>query len=117
MDTAVQLKRMMSKTAEFRGVQEAAMAAIVVGESLVVAVMPTGGGKSLLFMLPVWAEQSGTTVVVIPLIALRGDTMRRCRSLGISCAAWEGRRLPDAAAIVLVTPELAVGEEFATFLN
>jgi hypothetical protein len=37
--------------------------------------------------------------------------------LGILCVVWEGRRLPDAAAVVLVTPELAVGEEFATFLN
>lgn len=68
-------------------------------------------------MLPVWAEQGGSTVVVILLIALWGDIMRRCRSLGISCAAWEGRRPPNAAAVVLVTPESAVGEEFATFLN
>lgn len=117
MDTTAQLKRMMSKTAEFRGVQQETMAAIVAGESPIVAVMPTGGGKSLLFMLPAWAEQGGTTVVVIPLIALRGDMMRRCKALGISCAAWEGRRPPDAAAVVLVTPESAVGEEFATFLN
>jgi superfamily II DNA helicase RecQ len=117
MDTTTQLQRMMGKTAEFRGVQKEAMAAIVAGESPVVAVMPTGGGKSLLFMLPAWAEQGGTTVVVVPLIALRGDMMRRCQWLGISCAAWEGRRPPDAAAVVLVTPESAVGEEFATFLN
>jgi superfamily II DNA helicase RecQ len=108
---------MMSKTAEFRGVQEEVIQAIIAGESPVVAVMLTGGGRSLLFMLPAWAEQGGTTVVVIPLIALRGDMMRRCKLLGILCAAWEGRRPPDAAAIVLVTPESAVGEEFATFLN
>jgi superfamily II DNA helicase RecQ len=93
------------------------MAAIVVGESPVVAVMPTGGGKSLLFMLLVWAEQGGTTVVVILLIALWGDMIRRCKLFGILCVVWEGRRPPDAAAVVLVTPKLAVGEEFATFLN
>jgi hypothetical protein len=87
------------------------------GKSHVVAVMPTGAGKSMLFMLPAWAEQGGTTVVVVPLIALRGDIMRRCRKLGISCAEWNSRRPPDAAAAVLVTPESAVGEEFATFLN
>jgi RecQ family ATP-dependent DNA helicase len=117
MDTATQLQRMMGKTATFRGVQREAIEAIVAGASHVVAVMPTGAGKSMLFMLPAWAEQGGTTVVVVPLIALRGDMVRRCRKLGISCAEWESRRPPDAAAIVLVTPESAVGEEFATFLN
>jgi superfamily II DNA helicase RecQ len=67
-------------------VQKEAIDAIVAGKSPVVAVMPTGAGKSLLFMLPAWAEQGGTTVVVVPLIALRGDMMRRCTKLGILCA-------------------------------
>jgi superfamily II DNA helicase RecQ len=80
-------------------------------------VMLTGAGKSMLFMLPVWAEQGGTTVVVVPLIALRGDMKRRCQKLGISCAAWDSRHPPDAAAIVLVTPESAVTDGFATFMN
>jgi hypothetical protein len=37
--------------------------------------------------------------------------------LGILCVVWEGRCPPDAAVVVLVTPESAVEEEFATFLN
>ena len=117
MNTTMQLQRMMDRSTEFRGVQKDAIDAIVAGESPVVAVMPTGAGKSMLFMLPAWAEQGGTTVVIVPLIALRGDMMRRCKKLGISCAEWDGRHPPDAAAIVLVTPESAVGEDFATFLN
>jgi RecQ family ATP-dependent DNA helicase len=117
MDTAAQLQRMMGKAAEFWGVQKEAIDTIVAGKSHVVAVMPTGAGKSMLFMLPAWAEQGGTTVVVVPLIALRGDMMQRCRKLGILCAEWDSRRPPDAAAVVLVTPESAVREEFATFLN
>jgi superfamily II DNA helicase RecQ len=117
MDASAQLKRMIGDSAEFRGVQEAAIVAITAGESPVVAVMPTSGGKSLLFMLPAWAEQGGTTVVVVPLIALRGDMKQRCTKLGISCVEWESRCPPDAAAVVLVTPESAVGEAFATFLN
>jgi superfamily II DNA helicase RecQ len=117
IDTSKQLKRMMGNEVEFQGVQKAAMEAIVAGESPVVAVMPTGGGKSLLFMLPAFAEQGGTTVVVVPLIALRGDMKRRCQKLGISCVEWESRHPPDAAAVVLVTPESAVGEAFTTFLN
>jgi superfamily II DNA helicase RecQ len=51
--------------------------------------MPTGAGKSMLFMLPAWAEQGGTTVVVVPLIALRGDMRERCRKLGILVAEWD----------------------------
>jgi superfamily II DNA helicase RecQ len=86
MDTAAQLQRMMGNTAEFRGVQKEAIKAIVAGKSPVVAVMPTRAGKSMLFMLPAWAEQGGTTVVVVPLIALRGDMMQQCRKLGILCA-------------------------------
>ncbi|KAK7178083.1 hypothetical protein PSPO01_15863 [Paraphaeosphaeria sporulosa] len=117
MDAAEQLQRMAGKTATFRSVQKEAIEAIVGGESPVVAVMPTGAGKSMLFMLPAWAEQGGTTIVVVPLIALRGDMKRRCEKLGISCAAWESRHPPDAAAVVLVTPESAVTQEFATFMN
>jgi hypothetical protein len=73
MDSSKQRKRMMGNEAEFRGVQREAINAITAGESPVVAVMPTSGGKSLLFMLPAFAEHGGTTVVVVPLIALRGD--------------------------------------------
>jgi superfamily II DNA helicase RecQ len=117
MDTAAQLQQMMGKAAEFRGVQREVINAIVARKSYVVAVMLTGAGKSMLFILLAWVEQGSMTVVVVPLIALRGDIMQQCRKLGISCAEWESRCPPDAAAIVLVTPESAVGEEFATFLN
>jgi superfamily II DNA helicase RecQ len=81
MDSSKQLKRIMGNEAESRGVQRKAINAITAGESPVVAVMPTSGGKSLLFMLPAFAEQGGTTVIVVPLIALRGDMKRRCQKL------------------------------------
>jgi superfamily II DNA helicase RecQ len=62
-------------------------------------------------------DQGGTTIVVVPLVALRRDMKQRCKKLEISCIEWESRRRPDAAAVVLVTPESAVGEAFATFWN
>ncbi|KAB8229558.1 P-loop containing nucleoside triphosphate hydrolase protein [Aspergillus alliaceus] len=79
--------------------------------------MPTGGGKSMLFMVPAFAGPGGTTIVVVPLVALRADMARRCQELGISCVPWESRRPPDAASIVLVTPESAVSPDFQTYLN
>jgi RecQ family ATP-dependent DNA helicase len=114
-----EMQRMMGGNSELRlrGVQAPALEAIQQGQSPVVAVMPTGGGKSLLFMLPAWISPRGVTVVVVPLIALRGDMVHRCRLLGISCVEWESRRPADQASIVLVTPESAITEDFMTFLN
>ena len=117
MDASEQLRRMMGEGAAFRSVQQQAMEAIQAGNSPVVAVMPTGAGKSILFMLPAWVEPGGTTVVVVPLIALRGDMKRRCDEFGIECIEWERTQQPDGAAIILVTPESAVRGPFRTFLN
>ncbi|GFF64166.1 DEAD/DEAH box helicase, putative [Aspergillus udagawae] len=118
MDLEAAAQRMTGRPAmRFRGVQDPAIRAIQRGESPVVAVMPTGGGKSMLFMVPTFAAPGGTTIVVVPLVALHSDMARRCQELGISCVAWESRRPPDAASIVLVTPESAVSPDFQTFLN
>jgi superfamily II DNA helicase RecQ len=62
------------------------MEAIQAGVSPVVMVMPTGEGKSILFILPAWVKPGGMTVVVVLLIVLRGDMKRYCDKFGIACA-------------------------------
>ncbi|KAF7184889.1 hypothetical protein CNMCM7691_008406 [Aspergillus felis] len=86
MDLEAAAQRMTGRPdMRFRGVQDPAMRAIQRGESPVVAVMPTGGGKSMLFMVPAFAAPGGTTIVVVPLVALQANITRRCQELGISC--------------------------------
>ncbi len=51
----------------------------------VLAIMPTGGGKSLCFQLPA-VLQSGVTLVVSPLIALMQDQVRQLVNNGVSAA-------------------------------
>jgi superfamily II DNA helicase RecQ len=48
--------------------------------------MPTGGGKSLTFMLLARYSPGGVTIVVVPLTALEGDIVRRCKESDIKCA-------------------------------
>ncbi len=69
----------------FRAGQEQAAEAVLAGRDLV-AVMPTGAGKSLCYQLPATLLE-GTTVVVSPLIALMKDQVDALRARGIAAAA------------------------------
>lgn len=107
-DIQTGLQQMMrSGAARFRGVQREAIQAIVEGAPRIIAVMPTGEGKSLLFQLPAYISPRGLTIVVVPLVALRYDMMVRCAAIGVTAREWEADRQVDDASIVFVTPETA----------
>jgi len=76
----------MGLDAEFRGVQYNILQALKQGHKNVLGIMPTGGGKSLTFMLPARCSPGGVTIVVVPLTALESDMVRRCKESDIKCA-------------------------------
>ena len=51
---------------------------VAAGHAEVVIVLKTAGGKSLSFLVPTCLPQASTTVVVVPLVALKSDLVRRC---------------------------------------
>jgi ATP-dependent DNA helicase RecQ len=69
----------------FRPGQEDIVAAVAAGRD-VLAIMPTGGGKSLCFQLPA-LMRGGLTVVISPLIALMRDQVRALRAAGVAAHA------------------------------
>src|SRR5690606_281495 len=58
----------------------------VAGGHDVLAIMPTGGGKSLCYQLPA-LMRDGVTVVISPLIALMRDQVRALREAGVAAGA------------------------------
>jgi ATP-dependent DNA helicase RecQ len=70
---------------DFRPGQRVIVEDVLEGKD-VVAVMPTGAGKSLCYQLPA-VELEGTTLVVSPLISLMKDQVDALNGLGI-CAAF-----------------------------
>ncbi len=79
--------------AGFRPGQGEIVNAILSGEN-VLAVMPTGAGKSLCYQLPA-IVRNGLTVVVSPLIALMRDQVAAMRTLGIEAAAMNSANSMD----------------------
>lgn len=117
MDIAGEMKWMMKQDVSLRSAQGEALAAIQKGDGKIVVVMPTGAGKSILFMLPAAVGAGGVTVVVVPFVTLRHDMRARSEKAGVSVGEWDGQRSMDGKSIVFVTPEAAMREGFQTFLH
>ncbi|WP_114966508.1 DNA helicase RecQ [Alkalilacustris brevis] len=69
----------------FRPGQAEIVAAVTAGRDTL-AIMPTGGGKSLCYQLPALCRE-GVTLVVSPLIALMRDQVRALREAGVVAGA------------------------------
>ncbi len=67
---------------EFRPLQEDIIDSVIYGHDTL-AILPTGGGKSICYQVPGLALD-GLTIVVSPLIALMEDQVRNLRQRGVS---------------------------------
>jgi ATP-dependent DNA helicase RecQ len=100
---------------DFRPGQGAIIEAVLAGAD-VLAIMPTGSGKSLCYQLPALLRE-GLTVVVSPLIALMRNQVAQLAGYGIAAASLnsandfvENRRIAERLArgglrLVYVSPE------------
>jgi superfamily II DNA helicase RecQ len=80
----------------------------------VVVVLGIGEGKSILFILPYILPSTSITILILPLVSLRGDLLRRVRELVIDHWIWisyETRTTP----LVFISAEAAGTKAFRAY--
>lgn len=112
---------------EFRPHQLEAINALLAGEDALI-IMPTGGGKSLIFQIPA-IIQEGVAIVVSPLISLMKDQVDALNSNGIHAAfvnsaqsSAEKKKVLDdlydgRTKLLYVAPETLLTRNFNELLN
>jgi ATP-dependent DNA helicase RecQ len=111
---------------KFRPGQEKAIDAILDGKDVLV-VMPTGGGKSLIYQLPALVLD-GITIVISPLIALMKDQVDAMNRIGIPATFINSSISPDEVKerlglvkkefykLLYIAPERFYNDEFVAAL-
>jgi len=111
----------------FRGMQQDIIESVLEGRDTL-AIMPTGGGKSITFQVPA-LMRPGTTIVVSPLIALMTDQVQNLRKRGVRAIVLHSglshSRIFDileqaqygAYDLIYVSPERLQSELFRTRIS
>jgi ATP-dependent DNA helicase RecQ len=99
------VQRVVRETFGFSGLRpgQGEIVADVIAGKPVIAVMPTGAGKSLCYQLPavVLSHTGAVTLVVSPLIALMKDQVDGLRQRGIAAAALTSASSPGEQRAIL----------------
>lgn len=126
MNAAQQVLQDVFGYGEFRPGQEDVISTLASGHS-VLAVMPTGAGKSICYQIPaILAER--LTIVVSPLLALIDDQVAALRSNGVDVACVhsghsreenivEWRRVKDGAKLLYLSPERLMTQRMLAALS
>jgi ATP-dependent DNA helicase RecQ len=111
---------------QFRPLQEDIIRSVIDGKDTL-ALLPTGGGKSVCFQVPALCIHK-LCIVISPLIALMNDQVEHLEAQGIAAAALTSAMQPDEIGIVLencgqglysflyVSPERLRNEQFLNAL-
>lgn len=104
--------------ARFKSIEQAeAMRETLKRDSDLLVMLPTGGGKSLVYQLPMLLEDEMTTVIIVPFVALVEQVEKQCKDLGMSCQVWTNKGYSEGLAqAIIVGVEHGITSEFQDLL-
>ncbi|KAG9220231.1 hypothetical protein CCMSSC00406_0009552 [Pleurotus cornucopiae] len=107
------------KSESFQSPQQAAMFEFILQNShTVFGVLPTGGGKSLMFYGPSIVEKDGITVVISPFVALSDEQYETAVDLGISVSRWPSNVTDmSTTRLLIVSAHAAQTNDFVSFIR
>ncbi|KAK6706732.1 hypothetical protein SNK04_004235 [Fusarium graminearum] len=120
------LRKLLGPKATWRSDKQAeSMRSIMAlkADEAAINVLPTGAGKSILFMLPAVMENTGTSIVVVPFVALMDDLVTRATDMGVDCIQYRssmssGREgMPRAARLIVVSADIVSSAEFSGYVD
>jgi len=127
IDPIIEKAKELFKVKDLYPYQRLAIANILEGVNQIV-VIPTAGGKSLCFQLPSQLLE-GPTLVIVPLLSLLADQLRRLKELNIKCGAFKGGQTKEErkelfnqlkqgqVKIVFATPEILQSPQVSAILE
>ncbi|KAH6977718.1 hypothetical protein EDB80DRAFT_593507 [Ilyonectria destructans] len=86
-------------------------------------VLPTGAGKSILFMLPAVMRETETSIEMVPVVALMEDSATRATAMRVDCIRFKaslnaGREgVPRAAQLVVISADMVSSAEFSGYAD
>ena len=98
LDEATAILRRTFGHAQFRGMQGEVIAEVLAGRHAL-AVLPTGGGKSLCYQIPA-LMRPGVAIVISPLIALMADQVEGLVQSGVAAARLDSDTTLDERSAV-----------------
>jgi hypothetical protein len=103
---------------QFQGLQKNVIHAVVGNnEPYVAYIAGTGSGKSMAYLLPAAIDSYGQTLLITPLIALRTDTIRKCKDLRLTTSRWGEPGFDETARVLLAMPEDLAKESFISMVT
>ena len=114
------LQHFFPRNPGFKSIEQAqAVQVSTMREQNLLAILATGGGKSLIWQIPVFLESASkmTTVVFAPLTTLLDDIKQRCIDNRLTCAVWRSGVPMSQFDVVLASFESASQKGFQEWLT